>query len=455
MPSSKPEKKEPTKPLSVTHPKLANEADGWDPTKVFAHIGTGKKLNWKCIKGHRYAATLANRVNQKSGCPYCSGHKVLSGFNDLATTHPKLAQQADGWDPKTVSAGSHKKVNWFCVKGHPFSAIVKSRIRNTDGGCPICDNKKVLSGFNDLATTHPQIAKEADGWDPKTIVSGSNKKFKWKCNLGHNWLETANKRSSRGDRCPICSSHRVLSGFNDLATTHPQIAKEADGWDPTTIFANNNRKYKWKCPVGHLYQSSPNARAGRGTNCPVCINQKVLSGFNDLATTHPGLAEEAHEWDPKTVVGGTHKKFIWKCSNGHLFKQAVVNRTSRESGCPTCAISGYDPYADGYLYFLMHGDWEMLQIGITNFPDDRLMRHRRSGWEVVELRGPLDGQLARELETAILRMLKSKGADLSNEKIAGKFDGYSEAWTKATFPVGSIKELMWLTDEFEESKLGD
>jgi hypothetical protein len=103
----------------------------------------------------------------------------------------------------------------------------------------------------------------------------------------------------------------------------------------------------------------------------------------------------------------------------------------------------------------MHGDWEMLQIGITNFPDDRLMRHRRSGWEVVELRGPLDGQLARELETAILRMLKSKGADLSNEKIAGKFDGYSEAWTKATFPVGSIKELMWLTDEFEESKLGD
>ena len=63
----------------------------------------------------------------------------------------------------------------------------------------------------------------------------------------------------------------------------------------------------------------------------------------------------------------------------------------------------------------------------------------------------IDGHLTRQWETAILRMLKAKGADLSNEKKAGKFDGYSEAWTKATFPVGSIKELMRLTDEFEEN----
>ena len=49
-------------------------------------------------------------------------------------------------------------------------------------------------------------------------------------------------------------------------------------------------------------------------------------------------------------------------------------------------------------------------------------------------------------------MLKSKGADLSNKEIAGKFDGYSEAWSKSTFQVNSIKELMRLTEEFEEGK---
>jgi hypothetical protein len=93
----------------------------------------------------------------------------------------------------------------------------------------------------------------------------------------------------------------------------------------------------------------------------------------------------------------------------------------------------------------------MLQIGITNKPDDRLNDHKKLGWDLLEIRGPMDGHLTQQGETAILRMLKAKGADLSNSKIAGKFDGYSEAWSKSTFPVKSIKELMRLTEEFEEN----
>ena len=61
----------------------------------------------------------------------------------------------------------------------------------------------------------------------------------------------------------------------------------------------------------------------------------------------------------------------------------------------------------------------------------------------------MDGLITREWESSILRMLKAKGADLSNSAIAGKFDGYSEAWSKSTFEVKSIKELMGLTEEFE------
>jgi hypothetical protein len=94
----------------------------------------------------------------------------------------------------------------------------------------------------------------------------------------------------------------------------------------------------------------------------------------------------------------------------------------------------------------------MLQIGITNNPEKRLGQHKKRGWEILENRGPMDGHLTQQWETAILRMLRAKGADLSNSKIAGKFDGYSEAWSKSTFPVKSIKELMRLTEEFEEGK---
>jgi hypothetical protein len=64
----------------------------------------------------------------------------------------------------------------------------------------------------------------------------------------------------------------------------------------------------------------------------------------------------------------------------------------------------------------------------------------------------MDGHLTQNWEIAILRMLKAKGADLANSEIAGKFDGYSEAWSKSTFPVNSIKELMRITEEFEEKQ---
>ena len=46
---------------------------------------------------------------------------------------------------------------------------------------------------------------------------------------------------------------------------------------------------------------------------------------------------------------------------------------------------------------------------------------------------------------------KTSGSDFNLEWQC-KFDGYSEAWSKSTFPVKSIKELMRLTEEFEEKK---
>jgi hypothetical protein len=91
----------------------------------------------------------------------------------------------------------------------------------------------------------------------------------------------------------------------------------------------------------------------------------------------------------------------------------------------------------------------MFKIGITNSPDRRLSKHISNLWDVMETRGPMKGELAKSWESSILRMLKAKGADLSNERVAGKFDGYSEAWSKSTFEAKSIKELMRLTEEFE------
>jgi hypothetical protein len=433
-------------PLSVTHPELAKEADGWDPNSFTR--GSHKRVKWKCKSGHSWEAAVKTRALGGNNCPVCSGHVVVVGFNDLKSKYPEIAKQAFEWDPSTVTHMSGKKVFWKCEKGHITEKRIADRVSGV--GCPVCSGHQVLAGFNDLATTHPELTKEADGWSPTTITKGHDKKLSWKCEKGHQWKANVYSRAGKMKvGCPFCAEKRVLSGFNDIQTRFPEVAKEADGWDPTTVHPGSNRVRNWRCGLGHLWKTSPDQRIRIGTNCLVCSNHVLLIGFNDLSTTHPELSMEAVGWNPNSIMSGSEKKFRWKCSRDHIWSASVYSR-SMGRGCPSCAQTGFDPNADGYLYFLSHRDWEMFQIGITNFPDDRLNRHRRLGWELLELRGPMDGHLTQQWETAILRMLKAKGADLSNEKIAGKFDGYSEAWSKSTFEVSSIKELMRLTEKYEE-----
>ncbi len=435
--------------LATTHPDLAKEADGWDPTTF--RPGSNKNVSWKCGFGHAWLATVNNRSAGR-GCPICFGKKVLTGFNDLATTHPHLAKEAHGWDPRTVSKGTQKKFKWNCPKGHVYVAGVANRTGTNQTSCPICAGKQIQIGFNDLATTNPDLASQAHGWDPQTKAAFSGKKAEWECAEGHVWTAVIASRSS-GRGCPICAGKQVLPGFNDLATKYPEIAKEAFEWNPGTISAGSHQKFTWVCTNGHKFSASPHSRTGHNkTGCIICSGQQVLSGFNDLATTHPAIAVEAHEWDPRTVNAGSNPKKRWKCSLGHTWMATPNSRTGpNQSGCPTCSQTGFDPNETGFLYFIDHFDLHMYQIGITNFPDDRLRNHKRRGWEVIELRGPMDGHLTQKLETDCLHALVKRGAVMGHKAGIEKFDGYSEAWTKASLDVASIKQILdWVYED--ESK---
>lgn len=94
-------------------------------------LGSGKKVWWKCSEDHEWQATIYNR-NNGSGCPYCSGKKVLKDYNDLQTVNPTLVQE---WNyekngnikPENFTANSNKKVWWQCSKGHEWLATIASR----------------------------------------------------------------------------------------------------------------------------------------------------------------------------------------------------------------------------------------------------------------------------------------------------------------------------------------
>lgn len=427
--------------FATKEPILAAEAFDWDPTTLSHKSNLRRK--WKCCKGHVYEASLDSRSRGR-GCPYCSGNKVLKGFNDLASVNPRVATQAFGWDPTSVSYGHNGLKDWQCDRGHIYKATVTAR--HSGHGCGICSNQIVVKGVNDLETTHPDLANELISADPGTITAGSKRRLAWKCKCGHTWFTTGDARR-RGSGCPRCSGNVVHSGVNDLATLNPAIASQAHGWDPTQVKVSSNQKLQWICTYGHLWKAQVSARTN-GNGCPVCANKLLVSGVNDLATLNPALASQALDWDPTQVLPGSGRRVSWICSSGHVWHASVGSRHRNGYGCPSCALSGFDQTQESYLYLIEHDSWGLLQIGITSHLKDRLKYHSKIGWNSLEVRGPMEGLLAQDLETSILKSLKIRNAIFANEIDMIQFGGWTEAWTSASLNVSSIKQLIdWVYED--------
>ncbi len=190
----------------------------WNPTKNGLlspknfSAGSSKKIWWLGKCGHEWEASIKNR-SRGTGCPICSGKKIIKGLNDLATTQPKLIED---WDfkknteisPYRISQSSNFKVWWKCHKcGYEWITSISHR--SNGRGCPSCAGMVVITGKNDFETNYPLLAKN---WDfekndikPDQILCGSSKKYWWKCPNGHEPFLSSPYQMSRGAGCPICN----------------------------------------------------------------------------------------------------------------------------------------------------------------------------------------------------------------------------------------------------------
>ena len=234
-----------------------------------------------------------------------------------------------------------------------------------------------------------------------------------------------------------------------LSATHPELSKEADGWNPEKYYWASESVRSWKCGLGHTWKTSVKHRTRSLSGCPTCSGRVTESGFNDLSTRFPAIAHQALGWDPTLISPGSLERKKWKCDKGHIWESMVTTRAHLNRGCPTCAKTGFDPNKPGWLYLLQHDLWGMLQIGISNVPKDRLKTHKKNGWDVLDLRGPMDGHDTYRWEQDILLYLISTNADFVAGEIQGKFTGFTESWIQDSHPITSIKMLMDEVDNFD------
>lgn len=217
------------------------------------------------------------------------------------------------------------------------------------------------------------------GFYPDKLTCGvSRLSVFWRCiKCGYGWSATPNNRS-RGTGCPLCANRVIVKGKNDLETLYPEIAKRwhpiLNTLTPNKVAAHSNKKVYWICEKDsrHYFLTRVDHMVDGGVDCPVCANQTIIVGVNDLSTTN---AELIKEWDfernidivPEKCTYGTQKRVWWKCEKEHRWQATISSRAIQKCGCPICKKELRTSFAeDAIAYYLSkyfkverskHFDW--------------------------------------------------------------------------------------------------
>lgn len=231
-----------------------------------------------------------------------------------------------------------------------------------------------------LAAMHPKLVHE---WSeknlpltPDKITYDSNKIVWWKAVCGHEWQTSVKARSGA----------RVIEGINDLATLKPELVQE---WSeknkikPSEVSIGSHKKVMWKCRYGHEWEAGVKSRTINGTGCPYCSHNRVLEGFNDLASQMPEIAAEWSEKNypllPTMVTPFANRKVWWKCSKGHEWHTLISTR-SGGSKCPYCSgiilLKGFNDFATRQPQ--LAEEWSDRNLPLT--PDMVNEKSRKNVW---------------------------------------------------------------------------
>ena len=253
--------------MATTNPEMVllfdEEKNGQKPSEIMA--GSNRPYWWRCEKGHSWKAQAKDILSGKR-CPFCAGVKVLAGFNDLATTDPKVAEewdyQANGdLSPQRVSRGSTRKVGWICSKGHHWIATIYSR--TAGNGCPTCTKDSQVSlpekavffylrgAFSDALEN--QILPEMDGHEIDVYVPSKKVAIEYDGKRWHKDVEKDKRKDAlcrkngiqlfriRENGCPTYESDCVFIGCpetrNRLSVIQPAIQELLNriGADPSIV----------------------------------------------------------------------------------------------------------------------------------------------------------------------------------------------------------------------------
>ena len=195
-------------------------------------LGSGFPVQIYC---NRRKGSLSNHFKYKSLKEYCKETGRLQILDEWDT------EKNLPYTPEIIAQSSTKIMHWHCEKGHTWTGPVRNRTKRFGCDCPVCANRLLVPGENDLCTLYPDLAKE---WHPtkngdlkpEDFLPTSYTKVWWICEKGHEWEARIDTRTLLGAGARFVSDEKL---FKEKTISHPvSLRLPQNGTRPKMVHSN-------------------------------------------------------------------------------------------------------------------------------------------------------------------------------------------------------------------------
>ena len=343
-------------------------------------LNSSKPIYWVCEKGHSWCVSPNSRVSQHTGCRQCSSELRTSfaeqailfyvrKYVDAESRYIFMGKEIDIYVPALKIGIEYDGVYYHSGQAAEEREKRKDKVCE-ENGIDLLRVKEVRKKENIPLISdkifYRYVEKEiyleqAIKWVLKHIKEKGNYNFDVFVNINSD--------------CGMIRELYIKSEKKaSLKSMYPELVLE---WDyekngklrPENFTYGSDVKVWWKCSKEHSYEASISHRTQKvnATSCPYCAGQRIITGYNDLATKRPDLMEE---WDcyrnvginPYTIsANSTAKKVWWVCPKGHSY-DATPHKRNNGSNCPYCSgkrvLRGYNDLSSQCSEIAMDWDYE-------------------------------------------------------------------------------------------------
>jgi recombinational DNA repair protein (RecF pathway) len=294
----------------------------------------------------------------------------------------------NGLWPLEPYPGALKPWQCRCMRCGDVVSPRYNAIQQGQGGCQRCAQEARADACRTPEAETVSIMRAA-GLQPLEPYRNGNTPWRSRClDCGQEVTSTLHNIKSGHGGCVFCVERAVLP-----AEAHAVM--RAAGLEPLTSYAGAHVPWPCRClrcrrPVSPIYKNVKN-----GHGCWYCNKNTPAPEIAVAFVRTRGL-------EPLEPFLGTHQRWACRCVKcGRTVRPTFVNLQRGPGGCRWCRDRGFNASEDALVYLITHEGYGATKIGITNAASERIIRHRRRGWQVVTT-VKVPGEMALHIEANII-----------------------------------------------------